>query len=145
LIVLIAAGWIIQDYQDMNLSVGSGIAIREFTVTCGAAYYLLFIDRKAVGVIEAKPEGTTLSEYLNRAMPISQFSPHVMTILKINGRCAIVVPDNVLFEGGAGETVRRILGKLSHEISLMLIYLSFFHRKKVRCKDKGCYCKPGYN
>jgi type I restriction enzyme M protein len=37
------------------------------------------------------------------------FLQHVKTILKVNGRCAIVVPDNVLFEGGAGETVRRKL------------------------------------
>ena len=37
---------------------------------------------------------------------------HVKTLLKIHGKAAIVVPDNVLFEGGAGETVRR---KLLHE------------------------------
>ncbi len=35
------------------------------------------------------------------------FLQHVKSILKINGRCAIVVPDNILFEGGAGETVRK--------------------------------------
>lgn len=40
------------------------------------------------------------------------FVQHVKTLLKINGKAAIVVPDNVLFEGGAGETVRR---KLLHE------------------------------
>jgi type I restriction enzyme M protein len=40
------------------------------------------------------------------------FLQHVRTILKIHGRAAIVVPDNVLFEGGAGETVRR---RLLHE------------------------------
>jgi type I restriction enzyme M protein len=40
------------------------------------------------------------------------FVQHVKTLLKIEGRAAIVVPDNVLFEGGAGETVRR---KLLHE------------------------------
>ncbi|MBU4321341.1 MAG: type I restriction-modification system subunit M [Nanoarchaeota archaeon] len=40
------------------------------------------------------------------------FLQHVKTILKINGRCGIVIPDNVLFEGGAGEIVRR---KLLHE------------------------------
>ena len=40
------------------------------------------------------------------------FVQHVKTILKIHGRAAVVVPDNVLFEGGAGETVRR---KLLHE------------------------------
>jgi len=37
------------------------------------------------------------------------FLQHIKTLLKINGRAAIVVPDNVLFEGGAGETVRRKL------------------------------------
>ena len=40
------------------------------------------------------------------------FVQHVKTLLKIEGRAAIVVPDNVLFEGGAGETVRR---KVLHE------------------------------
>ena len=40
------------------------------------------------------------------------FLQHVKSCLKIHGRAAIVVPDNVLFEGGAGETIRR---KLLHE------------------------------
>jgi type I restriction enzyme M protein len=48
---------------------------------------------------------TTSNKQLN-------FLQHVKTLLKINGRAAIVVPDNVLFEGGAGETIRR---KLLHE------------------------------
>ena len=43
---------------------------------------------------------TTSNKQLN-------FLQHVKTILKINGRCAIVVPDNVLFEGGAGEIIRK--------------------------------------
>jgi type I restriction enzyme M protein len=37
------------------------------------------------------------------------FVQHVKTLLAIHGRAAVVVPDNVLFEGGAGETVRRTL------------------------------------
>jgi len=37
------------------------------------------------------------------------FLQHVRSLLKINGRAAVVVPDNVLFEGGAGETVRKNL------------------------------------
>lgn len=45
---------------------------------------------------------TTSNKQLN-------FLQHVKTLLKINGHAAIVVPDNVLFEGGAGETVRRKL------------------------------------
>lgn len=48
---------------------------------------------------------TTSNKQLN-------FLQHVRSSLKINGKAAIVVPDNVLFEGGAGETVRR---KLLHE------------------------------
>ena len=48
---------------------------------------------------------TTSNKQLN-------FLQHVKTLLKINGKAAIVVPDNVLFEGGAGETVRR---KILHE------------------------------
>jgi len=43
------------------------------------------------------------------------FLQHIKTLLKINGKAAIVVPDNVLFEGGAGETVRR---KLLHECDI---------------------------
>jgi type I restriction enzyme M protein len=37
------------------------------------------------------------------------FLQHVKTLLKINGKAGIVVPDNVLFEGGAGETIRKKL------------------------------------
>ena len=48
---------------------------------------------------------TTSNKQLN-------FLQHVKTLLHIHGRAAIVVPDNVLFEGGAGETIRR---KLLHE------------------------------
>jgi len=45
---------------------------------------------------------TTSNKQLN-------FLQHIMTILEINGRAAVVLPDNVLFEGGAGETLRRRL------------------------------------
>ena len=45
---------------------------------------------------------TTSNKQLN-------FVQHIATLLKINGGAAVVVPDNVLFEGGAGETVRRRL------------------------------------
>lgn len=45
----------------------------------------------------------------------SNFLQHVKTLLKVNGKAAIVVPDNVLFEGGAGETIRR---KLLHECDI---------------------------
>ncbi|MBL8019727.1 MAG: DEAD/DEAH box helicase family protein [Leptospirales bacterium] len=56
------AGWIVQDFKDIDLSAGSGIAIREFPLTTGFADYMLFVDRKAVGVVEAKPVGVKLTE-----------------------------------------------------------------------------------
>lgn len=59
--LLQAAGWSIQDYKQLNLGASLGVAIREFPLKNGAADYLLFVGRTAVGVIEAKPEGTTLS------------------------------------------------------------------------------------
>jgi type I restriction enzyme R subunit len=47
----------------MNLSAGRGVAVREFKLATGHGFadYLLFVDGKAVGVLEAKPEGHTLS------------------------------------------------------------------------------------
>lgn len=58
---LAAAGWVVQDLRELNLGASPGVAIREFPLKSGEADYLLFMDRKAVGVVEAKPEGTTLS------------------------------------------------------------------------------------
>lgn len=51
-----AAGWAVQGKGEVNLHAGGGQAIREYTTDCGPADYVLFIDRKPVGVIEAKKE-----------------------------------------------------------------------------------------
>ncbi len=59
--LLQAADWKIQDLQELNLGASLGVAVREFPLQSGPTDYLLFINREAVGVIEAKPEGTTLS------------------------------------------------------------------------------------
>jgi type I restriction enzyme R subunit len=59
--LLESAGWKIQNLRELNLGASIGIAVREFPLKSGTADYLLFVDRVAVGVIEAKPEGTTLS------------------------------------------------------------------------------------
>lgn len=50
------AGWVIQDIKQLNLSAGTGIAIREFPTDTGPADYALFINRDMVGVIEAKKD-----------------------------------------------------------------------------------------
>ena len=57
---LTAAGWIVQDRDELDLTTGKGIAVREFPMKTGFGFadYLLYLDRKAVGAVEAKPEGT---------------------------------------------------------------------------------------
>ncbi len=50
------AGWLVQSKNKVDLSAGKGIAIREYQTDVGPADYVLFIDRKPVGIIEAKRE-----------------------------------------------------------------------------------------
>jgi len=58
---LLASGWAVQDYKAVDFSAGQGIALREAPLKSGTCDYLLLVDRKAVGIIEAKKEGTLLS------------------------------------------------------------------------------------
>jgi type I restriction enzyme R subunit len=59
-----AAGWVVQSQKALNLRAGRGVAVREFILDKphGRVDYLLFVDGRPAGVIEAKPEGTTLTE-----------------------------------------------------------------------------------
>ena len=66
--LLIQAGWIIQDRADFDRTAGLGVAVREFLMNDGTeADYLLFVDGKACGVIEAKKAGKTLSGVENQS------------------------------------------------------------------------------
>lgn len=58
---LAASGWIVQTWKGMNLGAGRGLAVTEFPGANGPADYLLYVDGKALGVVEAKPVGTTLT------------------------------------------------------------------------------------
>jgi hypothetical protein len=68
--------------------------------------------------------------------PAVKFAPanarHVFTILKQHGRAAIVVPDNVLFEGGAGETIRRELLKQADVHTLLRLPTGIFYAQGVK-------------
>lgn len=57
------AGWVVQDRDDLNLTAGRGVAVREFVMASGHGFadYLLFVDGHAIGALEAKPAGHTLS------------------------------------------------------------------------------------
>jgi type I restriction enzyme M protein len=68
---------------------------------------------------------TTSNKQLN-------FLQHVRSLLEINGRAAIVVPDNVLFEGGAGETVRRKLLEQCDVHTLLRLPTGIFYAGGVK-------------
>ena len=66
-----AAGWHVQDRDAIDFSAGSGIAVREYPTDTGPADYVLFCERQAVGVVEAKPDAwgekiTTVEEQSER-------------------------------------------------------------------------------
>ena len=79
---------------------------------------------------------TTSNKQLN-------FVQHVKSLLTVNGRAAVVVPDNVLFEGGAGETVRK---KLLHECdlhTLLRLPTGLFYAQGVKANVLFFDRKPG--
>ncbi len=61
--LLIAAGWHVCDFKDVDLASHPNTALREFVLNSehGFADYLLYVDGKAIGVIEAKKQGSTLT------------------------------------------------------------------------------------
>ncbi len=61
--MLVAAGWLVQHAKEVNLAAARGVAVREFVLAPGHGQvdYLLFVDGQAVGVLEAKKEGETLT------------------------------------------------------------------------------------
>lgn len=75
------AGWTLQNYEELDISVSGGIAVREFQLGREAADYLLMLNGKAMGIIEAKPKGHSLtgvefqSEKYIRAIPEYMIDP----------------------------------------------------------------------
>src|SRR5580704_17909309 len=78
------SGWLVHDRDEMNLSACSGVAVREFKLERGHGFvdYLLFVDGNALGVIEAKPAGYSLTSVEFQArkyvqgLPASLTAPH---------------------------------------------------------------------
>ncbi len=56
-----ACGWVVQDYRHAAVAAAQGVVVREVPTDAGPADYVLFVDRQAVGVIEAKKAGSTLT------------------------------------------------------------------------------------
>ena len=97
--LLIAAGWILQNRDAINLAAGQGIAVREFQLTTGDADYMLFVDKQAVGAIEAKKEGIPLS---GAELQVSKYSVGLPDKLR-----APVKPLPFLYESTGVETFFR--------------------------------------
>ncbi|HCF56814.1 MAG TPA: DNA methyltransferase [Myxococcales bacterium] len=93
-------------------------------------------EKSALTVVRDDFWASTSNKQLN-------FVQHVKTLLKVNGRAAVVVPDNVLFEGGAGEVVRR---KLLHECdvhTLLRLPTGIFYAQGVKANVLFFDKKPG--
>jgi type I restriction enzyme M protein len=84
-------------------------------------------DEQREGLTIARDDfwATTSNKQLN-------FLQHVRSILEIDGTAAIVVPDNVLFEGGAGETIRRRLLKECDVHTLLRLPTGIFYAQGVK-------------
>ncbi len=54
--MLVAAGWVVQNKDQINFNAGLGVAVREYQTDIGPADYVLFVDRQPVGIVEAKKE-----------------------------------------------------------------------------------------
>lgn len=83
------------------------------------------IKRESQNIVREDFWTSTSNKQLN-------FVQHIKTILNMNGKAAVVVPDNVLFEGGAGEVVRR---KLLHECdvhTLLRLPTGIFYAQGVK-------------
>ncbi len=93
-------------------------------------------DRSALSYERNDFWATTSNKQLN-------FVQHIATLLKINGSAAVVVPDNVLFEGGAGETVRRRLLQGFDVHTLLRLPTGIFYAQGVKANVLFFEKKPG--
>ena len=82
-------------------------------------------ERERMEIVRDDFWATTSNKQLN-------FVQHVATLLGIDGRAAVVVPDNVLFEGGAGETVRRKLLQTCDVHTLLRLPTGIFYAQGVK-------------
>jgi type I restriction enzyme R subunit len=96
---LAACGWLVQSRTELNLYAGQGVAVREFIMASGhgRADYLLFVDGKAVGAIEAKPSGTPLAGVESQSAKYAAGLPANLT--------ALVSPLPFLYESTGDETM----------------------------------------
>ncbi len=94
------------------------------------------VKREAQTVVRDDFWTSTSNKQLN-------FVQHVHKLLKQHGKAAVVVPDNVLFEGGAGETVRRKLLQESDLHTILRLPTGIFYAQGVKANVLFFDRKPG--
>jgi len=72
-----ASGWVVQGKNGLNLSAATGVAVRELSSEGGPADYILFAEGRAIGVVEAKKAGTTLSSIADQSARYSYAMNHL--------------------------------------------------------------------
>jgi len=83
------------------------------------------LDKEDISYDRTDFRSTTTNKQLN-------FVQHIMSALKVDGRAAVVLPDNVLFEGGAGEAIRRRLLKEFDVHTLLRLPTGIFYAGGVK-------------
>lgn len=73
-----AAGWAIQDRDQLDRRASLGVAVREYPMANGPTDYLLLVDGKACGAVEAKKEGFTLSGVADQATGYNANAPSAL-------------------------------------------------------------------
>lgn len=77
------SGWQIQNYAERETDVSLGVAVREYPLQDDqSADYLLFINAVAVGIVEAKPKGTTVSGPMQQAERYHASLPDTLSTLQ---------------------------------------------------------------
>ena len=82
---LVACGWVVQDYKHAAVAAAQGVAVREVPTDAGPADYVLFVDRQAVGVIEAKKAGSTLTGVEPQTRKYQVSSPDWLPAFEVDG------------------------------------------------------------
>jgi len=72
--LLALCGWAVQDKRVVNLADSRGVAVRELSFKGGEPDYTLFVDGKAIGTVEAKPVGQSVSAAMQTGRRTSSVS-----------------------------------------------------------------------
>lgn len=152
---LVAAGWAVQNRADMNPSASRGVAVREFRLKPGHGFadYLLLVDGKAVGVLDAKPAGHTLtgvepqSEKYAKGLPDGLYPPIAPLPFLYLSTGAVTKCTNLLDPHPRSRPVfqihSRIRGYQAFDAALPLAGDARDRTRPALSKPDGCHYRSG--